>query len=362
MPGHNLPDEVCSFLELAQTAVKARHLPELAQEVLAGLAKIIGSPATVLYLEDPRLLTPRFFQRGLAPEAAAPLARLYAEQCRQLPGPRDLKPLPAALITSAAGRLTLLPLRTSERLLGLLGLVLPPEHTPLAVLLEEKVLPLLAHQLHRLLDLWEYEKRLAHLNTYLTVSSMIAQSLDLRELLETILSCCMEAVDAEAASILLLYDDKANFRFYSVVGPARELLMTVAFPAARGLSGYVLESQQSEVINEVYRDRRFYGRFDTETGFQTRNMIIIPLTAGEERIGLLEVLNKSGGELFTEDERLLLNSIAEEIAFAVRNAKIFEYVVNTYCKQRQGQTCEGCQRPLGSWTPCVKYREGSVSV
>jgi hypothetical protein len=45
-------------------------------------------------------------------------------------------------------------------------------------------------------------------------------------------------------------------------------------------------------------------------------------------------------------------------AFAIRNARVFEYVVNTYCKQRQGLgTCRGCQRPLRSWTPCVKYRE-----
>ena len=67
------------------------------------------------------------------------------------------------------------------------------------------------------------------------------------------------------------------------------------------------------------------------------------------------------GGSFTEEERLLLFSIAEEIAFAIRNAKLFEYVVSTYCKQRQGQmSCKGCERPLGSWTPCVKYREVGV--
>ena len=52
---------------------------------------------------------------------------------------------------------------------------------------------------------------------------------------------------------------------------------------------------------------------------------------------------------------------AEEIAFAIRNAKIFEYVVQSYCKQKQGQlSCRGCERPLGSWTPCVKYREKDI--
>ena len=90
-------------------------------------------------------------------------------------------------------------------------------------------------------------------------------------------------------------------------------------------------------------------------------MIVIPLVAGKERVGVLEVLNKTDGGNFTEEERLLLLSFSEEIAFAIRNAKMFEYVVNSYCKQRQGQlSCKGCKRPLGSWTPCVKYREASL--
>ena len=38
-----------------------------------------------------------------------------------------------------------------------------------------------------------------------------------------------------------------------------------------------------------------------------------------------------------------------------------DYVVNSYCKQRQGATsCKGCQRPLKSWTLCVKYLEKSI--
>jgi sigma-B regulation protein RsbU (phosphoserine phosphatase) len=115
------------------------------------------------------------------------------------------------------------------------------------------------------------------------------------------------------------------------------------------------------VINDVCNDLRFYEKIDLESGFQTRNMIAIPLIAGKENVGVLEVLNKTNEESFTEEERLLLLSFSEEIAFAIRNAKVFDYVANSYCKQRQGQlSCKGCKRPLGSWTPCVKYREASI--
>jgi hypothetical protein len=204
-------------------------------------------------------------------------------------------------------------------------------------------------------------KQTRYLNTYLTVSSMVAQCLDPHELLEAVLNVIMETVSAEGASVLLLDEDQANFRFYGIEGPAKQCLMSVTFPADEGIAGSILQTQKSEVINDVHSDPRFYGKIDSEYGLVTQNLIAIPLTAGEEKIGVMEVLNKCGGEPFTDEERLLLDSIAEEIAFAIRNARIFEYVINSYCKQRQGQmSCKGCERPLRSWTPCVKYLEKSL--
>ncbi len=207
----------------------------------------------------------------------------------------------------------------------------------------------------------ELERQLAHLNAYLTVSSVLTQSLGLHDLLETILYCSMEAVSAETASVLLLDDEKKNFQFYQVEGPAKTILMMSSFPADKGMAGWVLQQQQSEVVNDVDSDPRFYKEVDSKSGFMTKNMIAIPLTADEEKIGVLEVINKTDAPGFTQEEHFLLRSIADEIAFAIRNAKLFEYLADTYCRQRQGQgSCKGCKRPLGSWTPCVKYREAEI--
>jgi GAF domain-containing protein len=203
-------------------------------------------------------------------------------------------------------------------------------------------------------------KQTRYLNTYLTVSSMVSQCLDPHELLEAVLNVVLETVSAEEASVLLLDEDQANFRFYSIEGPAKQCHRSAPFPADKGISGSVLQTQKSEVVNDVHSDPRFNGNIESEYGFVIQNLIAIPLTAGEEKIGVMEVINKSGEELFTNEDRFLLDSIAEEIAFAIRNARIFEYVVNSYCKQRQGETsCKGCRRPLRSWTPCAKYLEKS---
>jgi GAF domain-containing protein len=207
----------------------------------------------------------------------------------------------------------------------------------------------------------ELEKQVAHLNAYMTVSSAIAQPLGLHDLLETVLFCSMEAVSAEASSVLLLDDDKKEFKFYQVEGEAKEVLIKSSFSADKGIAGWVLQNQQSQVINEVSSDPRFFHGIDSMSSFKTRNVIAVPLTADEEKIGVLEVINKADAYGFNEEEHHLLRSIADEIAFAIHNAKLFEFLADLYCQQRQGKnSCKGCRRPLGSWTPCVRYREAEV--
>jgi putative methionine-R-sulfoxide reductase with GAF domain len=356
-------EEALQLMELTEMAFMARSFGEVAEHVLPRFAGMMHSCSAFIYVVDSRLVVPQFLQHGFQPEAASQIENLCAEQFDRVSGQADLQPVSVStpVAWNMAANLMLYPLRDEGTCIGLIGLM-PQEDTAWASPdLGERLLRLLAIAINRLAEHVKFERELAYSNTYLTVSSMLAQSLGLHELLDAALYCSMEAVSAEAASVLLLDDEKKNFSFYQVEGPAKPVLMTATFPSDRGIAGSVLQTQQSEIINDAQNDPRFYGEIDSESGFQTRSMIAVPLVAGEERIGVLEVLNKMDGDSFTEEEHQLLLSLAEEIAFAIRNAKIFEYVANTYCKQRQGQgSCKGCNRPLGSWTPCVKYREVSI--
>jgi GAF domain-containing protein len=346
-----------------EMAYMTQSLEELAAGVLPNATRMMQSSSVLLYIVDSRLPASHFFQHSFQPEVASEIENLCAEQLGQISNQPDSQPFPVSAppAWNIAANLMLYPLRVKERCVGLIGMTADEDAASVSPDVWEKFLHLLANAINSLAERVESERRLSQLNHYLTVSSMLAQSMDLHELLEIALYCCMEAVSAEAASVLLLDDEKQNFNFYQVEGPAKPILMAASFPTGRGLASFVLQTQQSEIINDVHNDPRFYEKIDSETGFQTRNMIAIPLVAGEERIGVLEVLNKANGDAFIEEERLILVSIAEEIAFAIRNARVFEYVVNTYCKQRQGQmSCKGCKRPLGSWTPCVRYREASI--
>jgi GAF domain-containing protein len=361
-PGESLSwEEADSLIELFDEVILAPSLVVLVETILPGLIQKTGAAAAFLYLEEPHLCDPLFSQVGLSAQAAIQIQSFCAEHLRKISAASEKRSEPVAISPSPAFPLTLCPIRCKDKSLGLLGLLRPEEQMMAPGQPLTRFLPLLGHAICSVLDRLALEKQTRFLNTYLTVSSMIAQCLDLSELLEAVLSCVMDTVSAEEASLLLLDEDQVNFEFHVMGGPSGEVLKSSTFPADQGIAGAVLQTQHSEVINNVHQDSRFYGKIDSDSGIVTRNMMAIPLTAGEEKIGVMEVLNKSGGEPFTDDERLLLESIAEEIAFAIRNAKIFEYVINSYCKRRQGETsCKGCKRPLKSWTPCVKYLEKSL--
>ncbi len=336
---HNISPE--QLLELADRVVAAGSLEELAETILPAVAALAPVPQTFLYVTG----TPAPYTHGFSPETA--LEQVCAQIAADLSGQTVKRVVPTTLDSVEIHAYAL---RVKTRLVGLLGVAVPEFSPPL--------LNVLAHTIHRLAEQARVARQLAHLNTYQTVSSMLAQSLGLEELMEAILYCCMENISAEAASILLLDNDKQNFHFYQVEGPAKPVLMAATMPANKGLAGAVLQTQQPETINDAQHDPRLYRVFDSKSSFETRNLIAVPLVAGDEKIGVLEVLNKTDGQPFTTDEQLMLMMIAEETAFAIRNARVFEYVVKSYCKQFQGlNTCRNCQRPLGSWTPCVKYRQ-----
>ncbi len=321
--GHISGEEALHLLEITEIAVNSKDLAGLAQEVLPILVRVMGVTAAILYFEEHRPSTHSFFQVGVQGITVQTIERICVEQFRQIPIHADFQPLILSLSLQETTYVALFLLHSKGKRMGLLGLLIPENRKLPELRLAGKVIFLLSQFIAQLVERLEYEKRIAKFNAYFTVSSKIAKALNLRDVLEAVLYSSMEAVSAEAASLMLLDDEKNNFQFFGLV-PPQPAMMNAKFSANQGLAGKVLQSQNSEVINDVQKDPRFYRRFDLETGFHTRNMVAIPLVAGKEKVGVLEVLNKAGGEPFQEEDRLLLQSIAEEIAFAIHDAKLFD--------------------------------------
>jgi GAF domain-containing protein len=351
------------IIEVAERASNIHNLDEIESKLLPYVHAAFKASGVLVYVNDASSQQVHFSQYGIQENVIASLKEFCARYLNSNAGQSNREAIPETVKSEVDTAQTLLiyPLSLPEGSAGLILLISPGDNELKSSQVLNKLIAIINSALVHCMEMTKCQQQIQQLNVYMNVSSLLSQAIGLHQLLETVLYCCMDVTAAEAASVLLLDDEKRNFVFYQVEGPEKEILEKAAFPASAGIAGAVLQSQQPEIINDIQNDVRHNKNIDSHSGFKTRNMIVLPLTAGEEHIGILEIVNKTGGGLFSETDKSVLISIADEISFAIQNAKIFEYVANSYCKQRQGQnSCKGCQRPLGSWTPCVKYREIEV--
>ena len=223
---------------------------------------------------------------------------------------------------------------------------------------EFSFVPLISSLLDNALSHEQKDSKIRMLNLYQAVSSSMAYIGDLQELLTTITGIVTSELLCEECSVLLYDEENNEFEFFTAFGETGMTLVSVRFPADKGIAGRALRERKTQVVNDVQNDPDFYGNIDKDHNFRTKSIIAAPLIAGEEPVGVLNAINKVETKFFNKEDDQILSSIADEIALAVKHARLFEYVVESYCKIKQGKnSCKGCKRPLKSWTPCVRQLE-----
>jgi len=145
---------------------------------------------------------------------------------------------------------------------------------------------------------------------------------DFNALLNTIVLQAMNVVSGEAASLLMVQDDKNSLRFEVAVGPkgveAKNIVLGLT-----GIAGWVVKNNKSLVVNDVLHDSRFDPSVQKATGYQNRNMLACPMRVGGVCVGVIEVLNKSKGEDFNNDDLATLELFASQAALSYHNSYKF---------------------------------------
>ena len=153
------------------------------------------------------------------------------------------------------------------------------------------------------------------------VGQIITSEINMDVLFEVIMDQTNQIMDTERSTVFL-HDDKSN-QLWSLVATGVEK-NEIRMPEDYGVAGWVFQHKTSLIINNPYDDPRFNPEVDEKLGFQTKNILCIPLMNRErECIGALEALNKNSGD-FTDKDRELLTSISHYVAVALENSKLYE--------------------------------------
>ncbi len=103
-------------------------------------------------------------------------------------------------------------------------------------------------------------------------------------------------------------------------GEHAQRLAGTRMPVERGIAGHVFRTGDAYVSREPAQDERFFAAVDRLTGFTTRSVICLPLTVERDVVGVLQLINRRDGEVFTQRELELLEIFAQTISVSVANA------------------------------------------
>lgn len=172
------------------------------------------------------------------------------------------------------------------------------------------------------------------------LTGLVTSQLELAKVETAAIETAIELLDCEAASLLLLDEKGRELHFAVAVGEKGEAVRRVRLQASEGVAGWVVQNDQAFLTNAAPCEPLHSGRVDAEVGFETRQLLAVPVRIGGRVLGCLEALNsrRSGG--FRQDEIPIFQSLANQVAVAVENARLYGEL------RRRAETIENQQEAL----------------
>jgi PAS domain S-box-containing protein len=150
----------------------------------------------------------------------------------------------------------------------------------------------------------------------------LTASLNLESIFGQLTDPVRRTLNVEAISVGLVEPGSGEIVFVDLLmGPLFEKLPTVRLEPGQGIAGRVAETGEPLIVNNVYKDNRFFAKVDRDSGFRTDSILCVPLKVEQRVIGVLEAINKRNGH-FNENDLRLLQAITGPLAAAIENARL----------------------------------------
>ncbi len=140
------------------------------------------------------------------------------------------------------------------------------------------------------------------------IAAKLNSNLRLNELLKDIQSEICTIINAEAASILMYEQD--HLRFLVTVGKASGKIESIPVPMD-SIAGRIFQEGKALIFNDLEKNPVHFKGVDKAAKFKTENIVGAPIWVEDEKIGVIEVLNKIGG--FTEQDAQIVDLFAKLI-------------------------------------------------
>ena len=149
----------------------------------------------------------------------------------------------------------------------------------------------------------------------------LTSSLQLDQVLRTIMEKIDEFLRPDNWSLLLLDEAKQELYFELAVGKASQALKDVRIRLGQGIAGWVAQHGEVVIVPDTSKDTRFFGKVDEKTKMETRSIVAVPVKFRDTCLGVIELINCVGPDGFDPRDLKLLEALSDFAAIALENAR-----------------------------------------
>jgi signal transduction histidine kinase len=153
-------------------------------------------------------------------------------------------------------------------------------------------------------------------------SQAFGASLDLDQVLATVLEEARHLMDVAACSIWLVDAATGELVCRQASGPRSELVIGWRLAPGDGLAGWVVAKGESLIVADVQADQRHFQDLDRLTGLELRSILSAPLQIQQKVIGVLQMVDFEV-DRFEASDLTILESLAATAAIAIENARLY---------------------------------------
>jgi signal transduction histidine kinase len=163
-------------------------------------------------------------------------------------------------------------------------------------------------------------RNVRELDLLYAVERELGQATDATQLLDVALARATELANADAASALLLDEDKGDLYFRSALGGAGAALLSTRVPISAGIAGQVAVDGIPRIVHDAENVSVIAREVAQRYGYHSHSLCAAPIQAEGQIIGVLELLNRKDGD-FGEDDLKLLTMLGSQVGRALRVAR-----------------------------------------
>ena len=181
-------------------------------------------------------------------------------------------------------------------------------------------------RVQRVVDRWFFGGRYDHLRGLELFTRETKNIIDLKQLSDSLLSMIGQGMESRRVYLLLPSTQSGDFETYSYFGQDQENVNKVSFPINSMLTRSMKYQDNTIDVNDIdyipslsavnVEDRRIL----TNNGIE----LLVPLRSKELLTGILLLAHKTSGESYSMEDRQLLNTISNQAAVSIENARLYD--------------------------------------